>query len=92
MPFGKRKTYLEDLFCSVLSKYKKYHSSGNLKFNNVGIFQSLKLRNLMGKILRISLKLNSTPNTLGCYELSEAKSPATRSNLFNNFEKPNPLF
>jgi len=28
---------------------KKYHPSENLKFNNLGIFQSLKLRNLMGK-------------------------------------------
>jgi len=36
---------------SVLSQFKKYHPSGNLKFNNVAIFQSLKLRNLMGKIL-----------------------------------------
>jgi len=47
--------FLEDLFSSVLSQFKKYHSSGNLKFDNLGIFQSLKLRNLMGKILRISL-------------------------------------
>jgi len=38
------KNILEDLFSSVLSKYKKYHPSGNLKFNNLGIFQSLKFR------------------------------------------------
>jgi len=57
---------LDDLFSSVLSQFKKYHSSGNLKFNNLGIFQSSKLRNLMGKILLISLKLNFTPNTLAC--------------------------
>jgi len=50
-----------------MSKFKKYHPSGNLKFNNLGIFKSLKLRNLMDKIRRISLKLNFTPNTLGCY-------------------------
>jgi len=31
---------LEDLFNSVLLQFKKYHSSGNLKFNNLGIFQS----------------------------------------------------
>ena len=42
----------------------RIHPSGNLKFNNLSIFQSLKLRNFMGKILRISLKLNFTPNTL----------------------------
>jgi len=34
---------LEDLSSSALSQFKKYHPSGNLKFNNVGIFQSLKL-------------------------------------------------
>jgi len=64
-----KKNILEDLFSSVLSQFKKYHPSANTKFNNLRIFQSLKLRNLMGKILQISLKLNSTPNTLGCYGL-----------------------
>jgi len=54
---------LEDLFCSVLSLLKKYHPSGNLNFNYLGISQSLKLRILMGKILSISLQLNFTPNT-----------------------------
>ena len=41
-----------------------------MKFNNLGIFQSLKLRILMGKILPISLKPDFTPNTLGCYGLT----------------------
>jgi len=58
------KNILEHLFSLVLSQYKKYHPSGNLKFNNLSIFQSLKLRYLIGEILRISLKLNFTPNTL----------------------------
>jgi len=58
MPLGNRKNILEVLFSSVLSQFKKYHPSGNLKFNNLGIFQSFELRNLMWKILRISLKLN----------------------------------
>jgi len=40
-----------------------------MKFNNLGIFQSLKLRISMEKILAISLKLNFTPNNLGCYGL-----------------------
>jgi len=61
------KNILEDLLSSVLSNSKKYHPSGNLKFDNLGIFQSLKLRFLMEKFLPISLKLNFTPNTLGCY-------------------------
>ena len=42
---------------------------GNLKIHNLGIFQSLELRNLMGKFLQISLKLNFTPNTLSCFGL-----------------------
>jgi len=40
-----------------------------MKFNNLGIFQSLKLPKFMGKILRISPRLNFNPNTLGCYGL-----------------------
>jgi len=56
---------IEDLFSSVSSQFKKYHPSGNLKFNYLGIFQSLRFRFLMEiKILPISLMLNFTPNTL----------------------------
>ena len=53
-----------DLFSSVVTQFKKYHPSGNLKFNNSHIFQSLKFRILIEKNLSISLKLNLTPNTL----------------------------
>jgi len=52
-----------------LLQFKKYHPSGNLKFNYLGILQSLKVRIPIEKILGISLKLNVTPNTLGCYGL-----------------------
>jgi len=40
-----------------------------MKLNNLGIFKSLKLRNLMKEILRISLKLNFTPSgaVMGLY-------------------------
>jgi len=62
-----RKNVLGDLFSLVLSQFKKCHYSEDIKFNNLGIFQSLKLRNSMGKNLQISLKLNFTQNTLGCY-------------------------
>ena len=48
-----------------MSRFKRYHPSWNLKFNNLGIFQSLKLRILMEKIFPISLKLSFSPNTLG---------------------------
>ena len=47
MPIGNRKNIYEVLFSSVLSQFKKYHPPGNLKFNYLGIFQSLKSRNLM---------------------------------------------
>jgi len=70
MPFENRKGNLLDLFSSVLPKFFfNITPSRNLKFNNLGIFGSLKLRNLMGKILRISLKLNFFSNTLVCYGL-----------------------
>jgi len=65
------KFILEDLFSSVLSQFKKYHPSENLKFNNLGIFQSLKLHILAEKIPPISLKLIFTLNTFGCYGLTE---------------------
>jgi len=68
---------LEDLFSSVLSQFKKYRPSGNLKFIDLDIFQSLKLRILMGKILQISLKLNFTSNTLGGYGLKKVSSICT---------------
>jgi len=66
----KQKYLFWDLFRSIWSQFKKYQPSVNLKFNNLGIFQGLKLRNLMGKILRISLKLNFTPNNSGCKGLT----------------------
>jgi len=40
---------LEDFFSSVLSQFTKYHTSGNLNFNNLGILTSLKFRILMEK-------------------------------------------
>jgi len=64
------KIILEDLFSSVLSQFKKYHLSENIKFHNLVILQSLKLRKLVGKILPISHKLNLSPNTLGYYGLT----------------------
>jgi len=62
---------IEDFFSLVLAQFKKYRPSGNLKFNNLGIFQSLKFRISMEKILPISLKQNFTPNTLGCHGLTQ---------------------
>jgi len=41
MLFGNRKKIiLENLFSSVLSQFEKFHPSGNLKFNNLGISQA----------------------------------------------------
>jgi len=67
------KIILDDLFSLVLSQFKKYHPSGNLKFHYLGTFQSFKFRFLMEKILSISLRLNLTPNTLGCCGLKLVK-------------------
>jgi len=62
---------LEDLFSSVLSQFKKKVTPlGTWNLIIKANFQSLKLRNLMGKMLRIFHKLNCTPNTLGCYGLT----------------------
>jgi len=47
-----------------LQQLKKYHPFGNLKLNNLGIVQSIKLLILVEKILRISLKLNFIPKLL----------------------------
>jgi len=61
------KHFLEDLLSSVLSQFEKCHPTGNLKYNNLGNISILKFRILLGKLLSISLKLNFSPNTLGCY-------------------------
>jgi len=68
----KQKIISKDLFSSVWLQFKNYQTFANLKFKKIGIFQSLKLRILGGKFLLISLKLNLTPNTVGCYSLSNA--------------------
>jgi len=65
-----------------LSQFKTYHTSENLKFNNSGFFQSLKLRILVEKIIPISLNLNFTLNALGCYGLIlDKKTPLTNSSV-----------
>jgi len=82
MLFGNRKKYLRRSrqfsherrgallsWFSIVTIFKNITPHRNLKFDNLGFFYSLKLRNLMRKILRISLKLNFTSNTLGCYGL-----------------------
>ena len=72
MPFGSRKIYFRRSFqFSIVTK--KYHPSENLKLNNLGILKGLKFRILKRKIPLISLKLNFTPKTLGCYGLKITK-------------------
>jgi len=68
------KFIVEDLYSSALLQFKKYHPSGNLKFNNLGISQSLKLRILAEIILPIYLKLNFTTNTSGRGAFDSAKN------------------
>jgi len=70
----------------------KYHPYENLKFKNLGFFQSLKLRNLMGKIFRIILKLKFPPNTFGCNGLSIFQLLFhSRKQQLNQFQKKKKL-
>jgi len=50
------KKYLRGSFQFNIVTFLKYIPTGNLNFNNFGIFQSLKLRIFVGKIFSISLK------------------------------------
>jgi len=53
MPFGNWKIYFRGSFHFSIVTIKKYHPSGNLKFNNLSVFQSLKLHIFTGeKIFR----------------------------------------
>jgi len=65
MPFGNRKKYFRGTFQISIVTIERISPPGNLKFNYLGIFQSLKLRISMEKILSIFLKLNFTLNILG---------------------------
>jgi len=56
-----------------------------MKFNNLDIFQSIKLRIYTDIILPISLKLNFTLNTLGCYGLKAVQNCAPQTDLNNKF-------
>jgi len=67
-----------------LLQFKKYHPSGNLKCDNLGIFLSLKLRILTEKILQISLKLNFTPNSQGGYGLMQRNFVKPELTAYNN--------
>jgi len=80
-----KKNILEDLHSSISSQFRDYHPSGNAKFNNLDIFQSLKLRILIEKILPISLEINFTRNTLGCYGLSSSHLSVTFKSKSDNF-------
>jgi len=69
MSFGNRNMYFRGSFQFTIVTVKKI--SPHLKFNILGICQSLKLRILAEKNLPVSLNLNFTPNTLGCYGLRQ---------------------
>jgi len=71
MPFGNRKKNTSEIF--LVQYCQNLKNIISLETRNViiqTIFLSFKLRTLIGKILRISLKLNFTPNILGCYGFS----------------------
>jgi len=62
---------LKDLSSSVLSQFKKYHLSRNLKYNNIVIFQTLELRILLiSEHLRFSknsVNLSQSEKNQWCY-------------------------
>jgi len=70
---------------SIVTILKKCHPPENKKINYLGIFQSLKLRISMEKILSILLKLNFTPNTLGCYGLTLLKCNLNELNFIKTY-------
>jgi len=90
MPFGNKEFYLEDLLSSVFSQFKTYHPSGNLKLNNIGIFQSFKFLILMEEIPPVSLELNITPSTLGWWVTQNTYYPhfIFKSTTVQNSLKP----
>ena len=69
MPFGNRKKYFRGSHLVQYCLSSKNTPLWKPEINNLGIFQSLKLRNSIVKILQISLELNFTPNTSNCYGL-----------------------
>jgi len=70
MPSGNRQNYFRGSFQFSIATIQKISLPGNLKFNYLGIFQSLKLRISMEKNpFNFSSAINFTPNILGCYGL-----------------------
>ena len=71
MPFGNRKKYFRGSFQFSIVTIRKISPPlpGNLKFHYLGVFQSLKWRISVESPFHHSLKLNFTPNILGCYGL-----------------------
>ena len=72
MPFGNISKYFRGSFSSVLSQFKKISPLWKSKIKSFRNISTLKISFfLTEKILPISLKLNFTPNTLGCYGLDD---------------------
>jgi len=69
MPFANRKNYFRGSFHSSIVTIQKISPLWKPEINNLGIFQSLKLRILMEKIPPSS-KLKCTASTLGVYGFS----------------------
>jgi len=75
IPFVNGKLYFRGSVQLSIITLSKFHPSGNLKFNYLGVVQSLNLRILMKKLFLVSLELSFTPKTLGCYGMME-KNPS----------------
>jgi len=68
MPFGNRNIYLRGSFqyCDSLKNIIPLETYEIQQFRH---FSKLRIAYFSGEILSISLKLNFTPNTLGCHWL-----------------------
>jgi len=75
----KQKKYFRGSFQFSFVTIKKISPPGNHTFNYLGIFQILKLRISIEKILSISLKLNFTPNTLDCWVNPQKMAPVEKA-------------
>jgi len=67
-----------------LSLFKKIYPYVNLNFNNLGIFQSLKLRILVEKILPIFFQLNFSRKYIGLLWVY-TREPKTHGNQPDTF-------
>jgi len=74
MPFrNRKKKYLEDLFSSVLSQFKKFLPSINLNLNYLGIFHSLRIFQRNGLKLDKDLIFSGSVQNVYVYRMAKSE-------------------